>query len=96
MIQEQTCFSGNRSSHRRCSLKKAVLRNFTKFTGKHLCQSFFFKKETLAQVFPCEFCDISNNTFLHKTPLVAASAEIVIQTILSLQEVYQCHFIAFY
>ena len=29
-----------RSSHQRCSMKKGVLRNFTKFTGKHLCQSF--------------------------------------------------------
>ena len=49
--------------------KKGVLRNFTKFTGKHLCQSLFFnkvaglrpeacnfiKKETLAQVFPVNF-----------------------------------------
>ena len=25
------------SSHRRCSLKKGVLRNFAKFTGKHPC-----------------------------------------------------------
>ena len=33
-----------RSSHQRCSLKKGVLRNFTKFTGKHLCQSLFFYK----------------------------------------------------
>ena len=24
--------------------KKGVLRNFTKFTGKHLCQSLFFDK----------------------------------------------------
>ena len=30
-----------RSSHQRCSMKKSVLRNFTKFTGKHLCQSLF-------------------------------------------------------
>ena len=28
----------------RCSVKKCVLRNFTKFTGKHLCQSLFFNK----------------------------------------------------
>ena len=65
--------------------KKGVLRNFAKFTGKHLCQSLFFnkvaglacnsiKKETLAQVFSCEFCEISKNTFSHRTPLVAASA----------------------
>ena len=26
-----------RSSHRRCSVRKGVLRNFAKFTGKHLC-----------------------------------------------------------
>ena len=34
----------SRSSHRRCSLivKKIVLKNFTKFTGKHLCLSLFF------------------------------------------------------
>ena len=35
----------------RCSVKKCVLRNFAKFTGKHLCQSLFacnfIKKETL-------------------------------------------------
>ena len=62
-----------RSSHQRCSLRKGVLRNFAKFTGKHLCQSLFFnkvagaacnfiKKETLTQVFSCEFCEISKNT----------------------------------
>ena len=27
------------SSHRRCSVKKGVLKNFAKFTGKHLCPS---------------------------------------------------------
>ena len=34
-------------------MSKGVLRNFTEFTRKHLCQSLFlikFKKETLAQV----------------------------------------------
>ena len=33
-----------RSSHQRCSLKQGALRNFTKFTGKHLSQSLFFYK----------------------------------------------------
>ena len=33
----------------------------------------FIKKETLAQVFSCEFCEISKNTFFYRTPLVAAS-----------------------
>ena len=35
----------------------------------------FIKKESLAQVFSCEFCEISKNTFLQRTPLVAASIE---------------------
>ena len=34
----------NRSSHRICSVKKGVLRNFAKFTRKHLYQSLFFNK----------------------------------------------------
>ena len=39
-----------------------------------MCQSLFFNKETLVQVFSCGFsCEISKNTFYYKTPLVAAS-----------------------
>ena len=74
-----------RSSHQRCSMKKGVLRNFTKFTGKHLCQSLFFNKvaglspttslkKRLAQVFSFGFCKIPKNNFSYRTPLVAASA----------------------
>ena len=33
-----------RSSHRRCSVKKGVLKNFVKIKGKHLCRSLFFNK----------------------------------------------------
>ena len=33
-----------RRSHQRCSLKKGVLKNFTKFMRKHLCQSLFLIK----------------------------------------------------
>ena len=33
-----------RSSHQTCFMKRVVLRNFAKFTGKHLCQSPFFNK----------------------------------------------------
>ena len=55
--------------------KKGVLRNFAKFTGKHLCQSFFFnkvsgprtatllKKRLWRSVFSCEFCEISRDIF---------------------------------
>ena len=31
------------------------------------------KQRPLAQVFSCEFCEVSKNTFFHRTPLVAAS-----------------------
>ena len=56
----------DRSSCPEVFCKKGVLRNFTKFTGKHLCQSFFFNKVTglrPEQVFSCEFCEIFKNTF---------------------------------
>ena len=33
----------------------------------------FIKKETLAQVFSCEFCEIYKSTFYYRTTLVAAS-----------------------
>ena len=66
-----------RSNHQRCSVRKSVLRNLAKFKEKHQCHSLFFnkvvdlmpeacnfiKKETLAQVFSCEFCEISKSTF---------------------------------
>ena len=57
----QLPFDGSIRSEVFC--KKGVLRYFAKFTGKHLCQSLFFKKETLIEVFSCEFCEISKNTF---------------------------------
>ena len=59
----------NRSSRPEVFRKKGVLRNFAKLTGKHMCQNLFLskvadviKKETLTQVFSCEFCEISKNT----------------------------------
>ena len=73
-------------------MKKGVLKNFTKFTEKHLCQSLFFnqvaglrleasnfiKKETLAQVFSREFYEISKNIFL--TEHFWATASIKVRT----------------
>ena len=38
--------STNKRSHWRCSLRKRVLRNFAKFTGKHLYHSLFLNKVT--------------------------------------------------
>ena len=59
--------------HRRYSVRKGVFRNFPKFTGKYLCQSLFFKKETVAQVFSCEFSKISKNAFFTEYLLTTAS-----------------------
>ena len=64
-----------RSSPQRCSMKKVVLRNFAKFTGKHLCQSFFFnkvaglrpatslKKRLWHRCFPVNFVKFLRTTF---------------------------------
>ena len=61
--------------------KKGVLRNFAKIHRK-TCASLFFNKvaglmpatlKTLAQVFCCEFCQISKNTILYRTPQVTVS-----------------------
>ena len=55
-----------RSSHQRCSLKKGVLRNLPQACN-------FIKKETLRQVFSCEFCEISEHTFFTKHLRATAS-----------------------
>ena len=51
-------------------LLRGFLRNFEKFTGKYLHQilrcaglQLYFKKETLAQMFSCEFSETCKNTF---------------------------------
>ena len=53
-------FSSYRSNHRRCSVRKGVLRNFAKFTGKHLCQSLFCLFTPARHIFRCflSFCRI--------------------------------------
>ena len=68
-----------RNSHQRCSMKKGVLRNFTKFTGKHLCQSLFFnkvadlrlatflKKRLWHRCFPVIFAKFLRTPFLQNT-----------------------------
>ena len=45
-------------------MKKGVLRNFTKF----------IKKDSLVQVFSCEFCEISKNAFFIEHHRTTASA----------------------
>ena len=61
-----TLFFNCRSSHGRCSVKKLFLK-ISQNSQENNCQSFFLnkvaKKETLAQVLPCKFCEFFNNTF---------------------------------
>ena len=68
VFQELNCdpLKKIRSSCPEVFCKNGVLKNFTKFTEKHLC-------ENLAQVFFCKFCEIFRNTIFYGTPLVAAS-----------------------
>ena len=44
IIRSKVNFYKNRSNRPEVFCKKGVLRNFTKFTGKHLCQSLLFNK----------------------------------------------------
>ena len=60
--------------------RKGAIKNFEKFAGKYLRQILFFKKEALAQVFSCEFCEISKKTFFCRTPLVTVSEDYISQT----------------
>ena len=64
----------------RCSLKKVFLEISQKSQENTSVRvSFLIKlkalgvEETLAQVFSCEFCKISNNTFSYRTPPAASS-----------------------
>ena len=57
--------SASRSRHRRCSIKKGVLKHFANLTGKRLYQGLFFNKVAgpQAQVFFCKICKIFKNNF---------------------------------
>ena len=76
-----TKIANYRSSHQRCSMKKGVVRNFTKVPGKHLCRSLIFnkkrhrtatllKKRLWHRCFPVNFLKFQGTHFFH---LVAAS-----------------------
>ena len=67
-----------RSSHRRCALKRDILKNFEKFKGKHMCQFQAFRFATLSKrdsstgVYVWIF-RIYKNTFLTKYLSATAS-----------------------
>ena len=56
--------SDYRSSRPEVFCKKSILRNFAKFTGKHLCQSLFFNKKRLWHwCFPAKFVKFLRTPF---------------------------------
>ena len=59
----------------RSSLKKCVLTNIVKFTGKHLSllTATLLKKRLWRRCFPVNFAKFLKNTFSYRTPPVAAS-----------------------
>ena len=86
-----------RSSHQRCPIIKGVLRNFSKFIGKHLWQVSFLKKlQAWAYLtlltkrlwhtcFPVIFSKFLRTIFLQNT-----SGRLLIWGVLSLWSVYTC------
>ena len=75
--------STSETTVRKCFFKIGVLSNFVIITAKHLCCCVGVKlqawrtenllKETPAQVFSREFCEIAKNKFFYWTPPVASS-----------------------
>ena len=56
----------------RRSVKKVFLK-ISQNLQENICWSLIVDKETLTQVFFCEFCEIFKNSFFNTTPVVAAS-----------------------
>ena len=64
----------------RISVKKVFLNIFQNLKENPCPRVSFLiklqlKKETLTQLFSCEFCNIFKNTFFYRTPTVAASCK---------------------
>ena len=76
---QKVLITKDRISHQICSVRKCVLRNFAKFTGKHICQSLFFnkvaglrpatllKKRLWYRFFPLNFAKFLKIPFLQNT-----------------------------
>ena len=75
----------SRSRHQRCSIEKAILKNFSIFTGKHLRWTLFFNrvaglkpatvlKETPTKMFFCGYCENFKKTYFQEKLQTTASA----------------------
>ena len=74
IVQVFVCYVLTEAVAQRCSAKKVLLEISQNSQGNTCARIFFLinlqaeacnyiKKETLAQVFSCEFCEVSKNTF---------------------------------
>ena len=70
LLYIQHCILFRVSSKHQLFCQKCVIKIFSKFIGKPLCQSLFLKKEALAEVFSCEFDTVFKNRFFYRTSLV--------------------------
>ena len=68
-------FRLSKTSHRRGSVRKGVLKTFTNFSGKHLCWSLFlikalglqlYEKETPIQGFSCDIYESFKNAYFEE------------------------------
>ena len=88
----------------RCSVKRGLLRNFAKFTGKHLCQSHFFnkvavmrsaaflKKRLWSRCFPVDFVKLLRTPFFVEYLWWLLQYFVRIQTKLSQETLLQLKF----
>ena len=74
IIQKNIVFGVTEAGARRCSVTKVFL-EISQNSQENACAKGvnFIKKETLAQEFSCELCEISRNMFSYRTLPVAAS-----------------------
>ena len=81
-----------RGSHSQIFYKIGALKSLPKFIEKDMCRSYFliklkvgnvqlYQKDSLAQMFSCEFCKIFQNTFFEKHLQVTAFEHSLIQDI---------------
>ena len=79
-----------RSSHRRCSIKNAIIKHFVIFTEKHLCCGLFFNnvaghqacnfigKGTPRQIYSCKNREICKKTYFEENLRMASFLESVL------------------
>ena len=72
-LEVRASLEENSEAATRGSVKKVFLEISQKSPVPKPPACNFIKKEILAQVFSCEFCEISKNTFSYRAPPMAAS-----------------------